>query len=93
MKPPRPEAVRRAAPEGARPILDALVATAERRELALHLVGGPVRDLLLGLQPQDYDVATDATPDQICRLFRRTRKVGVQFGVVLVHRDRRWICL
>jgi len=55
------------------------------------LAGGCVRDLLLGLQPQDYDVATDATPEQICRLFSRTRKVGVQFGVVLVQRRRRWI--
>ena len=55
------------------------------------LAGGCVRDLLLGLQPQDYDVATDATPDRICHLFHPTRKVGAQFGVVLVRKQRRWI--
>ncbi len=55
------------------------------------LAGGCVRDLLLGLQPQDYDVATDAPPERICQIFRRTRKVGAQFGVVLVHERRKWI--
>jgi poly(A) polymerase len=55
------------------------------------LAGGCVRDLLLGMQPQDYDVATDATPDRICGLFRKTRKVGAQFGVVLVRERHRWI--
>ncbi|MFQ5806201.1 MAG: CCA tRNA nucleotidyltransferase [Phycisphaerae bacterium] len=55
------------------------------------LAGGCVRDLLLGLQPQDYDVATDATPERICQLFRKTREVGAQFGVVLVCRQRRWV--
>jgi poly(A) polymerase len=55
------------------------------------LAGGCVRDLLLELQPEDYDVATDAPPDRICQLFRRTRKVGAQFGVVLVREQRKWI--
>ena len=48
------------------------------------LAGGCVRDLLLGQDPKDHDVATDATPEQVCRLFRRTKKVGAQFGVVIV---------
>jgi poly(A) polymerase len=43
-----------------------------------------VRDLLLGREPADYDVATDATPDEVMRLFPRTWAVGAQFGVVLV---------
>ena len=55
------------------------------------LAGGCVRDLLLGLQPEDYDVATDAPPERICQLFRKTRKVGAQFGVVLVREKRRWV--
>ena len=55
------------------------------------LAGGCVRDLLLGLRPLDFDVATDATPERICQLFARTRKVGAQFGVVLVRKHRRWI--
>ncbi len=49
-----------------------------------YLVGGCVRDLLLGRTPADYDVATDATPDQVMRIFPETYAVGAQFGVVLV---------
>ena len=43
-----------------------------------------MRDLLLGREPADYDVATDATPDEVMRIFPRTWAVGAQFGVVLV---------
>ena len=46
--------------------------------------GGCVRDLILGLEPSDYDVATDARPEQVMGLFRRTVPVGVSFGVVRV---------
>lgn len=46
--------------------------------------GGCVRDLLLGHPPSDYDVATNATPEQVMKLFRRTIPVGVSFGVVRV---------
>src|SRR5215212_10250410 len=46
--------------------------------------GGCVRDLVLGLEPADYDVATDAAPEQVLRLFRRTVPVGISFGVVRV---------
>src|SRR5438477_11155239 len=46
--------------------------------------GGCVRDELLGHAPQDYDVATDARPEQVQKLFRRTVAVGVSFGVVEV---------
>jgi putative nucleotidyltransferase with HDIG domain len=51
------------------------------------LVGGCVRDLLLGREPKDYDVATDAHPDQIVALFPRSGLVGAQFGVVLVRTE------
>jgi poly(A) polymerase len=43
-----------------------------------------VRDLLLGREPSDYDVATDATPEQVMGIFPETYAVGAQFGVVLV---------
>jgi poly(A) polymerase len=43
-----------------------------------------VRDLLLGREPADYDVATSATPDEVMRIFPQTYAVGAQFGVVLV---------
>ena len=49
-----------------------------------YLVGGCVRDILLGREPADYDVATDATPEQVMRIFPDAYGVGVQFGVVLV---------
>jgi poly(A) polymerase len=49
-----------------------------------YLAGGCVRDLLLGREPKDYDVATSATPDVVLKLFKRTFAVGAHFGVVLV---------
>jgi poly(A) polymerase len=49
-----------------------------------YLVGGCVRDMVLGRDPADYDVTTDATPDQVMRMFPETYAVGAQFGVVLV---------
>jgi poly(A) polymerase len=49
-----------------------------------YLAGGCVRDLLLGREPADYDVATSATPPEVMRLFPQTYAVGAQFGVVLV---------
>lgn len=52
--------------------------------LSAFWVGGCVRDFLLGHQPQDYDIATDARPEQIERLFKRTIAVGRKFGVMLV---------
>jgi len=48
------------------------------------LAGGCVRDMLLGRRANDYDVATDAQPRDVIGLFRRTLKVGAQFGVVIV---------
>jgi len=49
-----------------------------------YLVGGCVRDLVMKREPADYDVATDATPDQVMRIFPRSYAVGAQFGVVLI---------
>lgn len=49
-----------------------------------YFAGGCVRDELLGLAPKDYDVATDAPPERVAGLFRRTREVGKAFGVMLV---------
>jgi len=49
-----------------------------------YLVGGCVRDRLLGVQPKDYDISTDARPDRIMDLFPNSGRVGAHFGVVLV---------
>jgi poly(A) polymerase len=61
-----------------------IVETLRQRGHQAYLVGGCVRDLLLGREPADYDVATDAKPDEVMRIFPETYAVGVQFGVVLV---------
>ncbi len=52
------------------------------------LAGGCVRDMLLKRKPKDYDVATNATPNEVTKLFRRTLKVGAKFGVVVVLIDK-----
>jgi len=49
-----------------------------------YLVGGGVRDLLLGREPKDFDVVTDAEPDEIKRLFRRARLIGRRFRLAHV---------
>ncbi len=49
-----------------------------------YIVGGGVRDLLLNKQPKDFDVATNATPEQVTRLFRRSRMIGRRFQIVHV---------
>ena len=51
---------------------------------AAYFAGGCVRDMLLGVAPKDFDVATDATPDLVQAAFPRTEAVGAHFGVVLV---------
>ena len=50
-----------------------------------YLVGGCVRDLLLGREPKDFDVATDATPNQVKRIFRNCRLVGRRFRLAHIH--------
>ncbi|MFB6260599.1 MAG: polynucleotide adenylyltransferase PcnB, partial [Thiohalorhabdaceae bacterium] len=50
-----------------------------------HLVGGSVRDLLLGREPKDYDVATDATPEEVRDVFRNCRLIGRRFRLAHVY--------
>jgi poly(A) polymerase len=61
-----------------------IVQTLRQRGFQAYLVGGCVRDLVLGREPKDYDVATDALPGQVMSIFPQTYAVGAQFGVVLV---------
>ena len=70
---------------------DAALAVIEALRAAGHtalLAGGCVRDMLLGRPPKDYDVVTDAPPPRVLDVFPRARRVGAQFGVVLVRRYR-----
>ena len=61
-----------------------IVKTLRQRGFQAYLAGGCVRDLLLKREPEDYDVATNATPRQVMEVFPETYAVGAQFGVVLV---------
>jgi poly(A) polymerase len=58
--------------------------TLQRAGFKAFIVGGAVRDLVLGFKPKDFDVATDATPEQIKRLFRRAFIIGRRFQIVHV---------
>ncbi len=58
--------------------------TLQRHEYATYVVGGAVRDLLLGREPKDYDVATAAKPEEVRALFRRSRIIGRRFRLVQV---------
>jgi poly(A) polymerase len=53
-----------------------------------YLVGGGVRDLLLGLHPKDFDVTTDAEPEQVRKIFGNSRIIGRRFRIVHVHFGR-----
>jgi poly(A) polymerase len=61
-----------------------IVRTLRKHGHQAYFAGGCVRDLLLGREPADFDVATDATPQQVMQIFPQTYAVGEQFGVVLV---------
>ena len=58
--------------------------TLQERGYAAFVVGGAVRDLLLGGHPKDFDVATNATPEEVRQLFRRSRVIGRRFRLVHV---------
>jgi len=53
-----------------------------------HLVGGGVRDLLLGREPKDFDIATDASPEEVKSVFRNCRLIGRRFRLAHVHFGR-----
>jgi len=61
-----------------------VVHTLQQAGFEAYIVGGAVRDLLLGLRPKDFDVATDATPEEVKRLFRRAFIIGKRFRIVHV---------
>ena len=67
-----------------RELADQICTTLRQGGHQAYLVGGCVRDLLLGREPADYDVSTDARPERVQQLFPRSVAVGAKFGVVLV---------
>jgi len=70
-----------------REMANSICDTLRRNGFQALLVGGSVRDVLLGREPADYDVTTDATPEQVTGLFPESVAVGAQFGVILIPRD------
>jgi poly(A) polymerase len=64
-----------------------IIAELRSRGHLAWLVGGCVRDLALGRTPKDYDVATDARPDEVLRIWPGSEQVGAKFGVVLVNHE------
>ena len=65
-----------------------VVRTLQQAGFEAYIVGGAVRDLLLGLRPKDFDVATNATPEQVKGLFRRAFIIGRRFRIVHVVHGR-----
>ncbi|MQR02153.1 polynucleotide adenylyltransferase PcnB [Glaciimonas soli] len=61
-----------------------VTSTLQEAGFKAFIVGGAVRDLLLGVKPKDFDVATNATPEQVRRLFRRAFIIGKRFQIVHV---------
>jgi poly(A) polymerase len=71
-------------PVSTKAVAKEIVATLQRAGFAAFWVGGCVRDFLLGREAQDFDIATDAKPEQVEKLFRKTIPVGKKFGVIIV---------
>ncbi len=86
-----PEPARPYEPSGVDPVLfgaaGRIVATLHAAGFTAYFAGGCIRDLLLGRPVQDVDIATDAVPAEIQRLFPDHRAVGAQFGVILVKQE------
>src|SRR5579875_1752948 len=62
----------------------AIIDRLRRAGFAAYLAGGCVRDRIIGVPAKDYDIATDARPEAVQRLFEHTIPVGARFGVILV---------
>ena len=59
-----------------------VVNTIAKAGFEVYLVGGCIRDLLLGYKPKDFDIATSATPEQVTKIFKRSRIIGRRFRLV-----------
>jgi poly(A) polymerase len=74
-------------PDSPQAIAKEIAARLHRAGFAAFWVGGCVRDFLLGREPQDFDIATDARPEQVEKLFPKSIPVGKKFGVIIVVED------
>ena len=65
-----------------------VVTTLQNAGYTSYFAGGAVRDALLGIKPKDYDIATEATPEQVTALFSNADPIGAHFGVILVKNEK-----
>lgn len=79
-----PELMKTTKPKTLREGAERVAAMLRAAGFEAYFAGGCVRDHLLGVEPKDFDVITDARPDEVTRLFKRTVQVGASFGVVKV---------
>ena len=63
------------------------VGTLQKNKFQGLIVGGAVRDLIAAKTPKDFDIATDATPEEVKKLFRRALIIGRRFPIVHVHQN------
>jgi poly(A) polymerase len=66
-----------------------IIKTLNKKGFEAYLVGGCIRDILLGMTPKDFDISTNATPKQIHRIFKRSRIIGRRFQIVHILFGRR----
>ena len=66
-----------------------IISTLNKKGFEAYLVGGAIRDLLLGVVPKDFDISTDATPKQICREFSHATIIGKRFKIVHIYLDNK----
>ncbi|HEY7680938.1 MAG TPA: polynucleotide adenylyltransferase PcnB, partial [Terriglobia bacterium] len=74
--------MRVAVPNTPKQAAEAAASLLRQRGFRAYFVGGCVRDLLRRVEPKDYDIATDARPNDVAELFPGSLLVGAQFGVV-----------
>lgn len=72
------------------PSIIKILKTIEAEGYQALLVGGAVRDLLLGIEPGDYDLATSASPDVIKKIFEKHLSIGENFGTIKIQVDGKW---
>lgn len=65
-----------------------IIDTLQQHHYEAYIVGGAVRDSLLNIRPKDFDVATNATPEQIVRLFKRSKIIGRRFKIVHIYKRK-----
>jgi len=64
-----------------------IIKTLHKKGYQALWAGGCVRDILLGKKPKDYDIVTDAPPEEVENIFDKTIPIGKQFGIIMVHQD------